>query len=99
MAFHPVLVWSAFAAAGAGAFAGFSRAIAERSDFGQAQMFSVNISTVSAEAPSVPSVPNGPVEAMSRPILDNMIDQALADGAQEQSTPEAVGSGEPSRRP
>ena len=97
MAFHPLFVWSAFAAAGAGAVAGVSRAIAERSDFGQAQMFSVNISTVSAEAPSVPPVPNGPVEALSRPILDNMIDQALAEGAEEQTTREAVGSDEPTR--
>ena len=97
MAFHPLLVWSAFAAVGAGAVAGVSRAIAERSDFGQAQMFSVNISTVSAEAPSVPPVPNGPVEALSRPIQDNMIDQALAEGAEEQTTRKAVASGEPAR--
>jgi predicted flap endonuclease-1-like 5' DNA nuclease len=83
MAFHPVLIWSAFAAAGAGAFAGVSRAIAERSEFTGAQAFSVETRAV-RDVAQQQSVPVAPVEARSRPILDNIIDQALAEGAEEQ---------------
>ncbi len=96
MVLHPVLFWSAVAAAGAGAAAGLSRAIAERSEFSRGQMFSLEIKAMPGVSPA-PEIPLAPVEAPSRPILDNVIDQAIAKDADEPVADATVAADEPCR--
>ena len=87
MAFNPFVVWGAGVAAGLGTLAGISRAMAERAEFAP-----VSVAAFAAwpEArprkqrkaeplPERAALLDAPAEALSRPILSGLIEQAIVD--------------------
>lgn len=85
MAFNPFVIWGAGAAIGFGALAGLSRAATERAIL--SDTVSVTASGNGFQAETRPSrqhqqkvsLGGAPVEALARPILNEMIEQAIVE--------------------